>query len=484
MRTAAHTLALLALLALPAAASPADLTKAERDAVKVAEKELVGLAKYAARARDYDAGIQALELGLEAWPDSDKLSKALDTLRKKAEKGGDPKDSYAEKLAAKTTDALHEVALALADAAKSTESEAPERYDHYLRLIQTRFSDQDALDKLDLVYFAPYFQWVSRTEADLLEAGGERLDGKTLDAAAVEALNRKHASWKDPWIVSDDVHEVRTTVSLRRAKQILAYVAAYRAYFLGRFGGLWDLQAPTGKLPIVVTETQADLRDQMQTYTGGQGMSPGGGVQGAAFYMQTSGKLNPCFVTYEPMEATGRTFTIDKDDFTQLQIPLAHEVTHQIVFEYSKHDYDNRRQIQYHFWAVEAIANYMGYHAFDGIQWTLTHPRTIPMGSGMIEGPFAYCSNHANELPKIEDFMGLSHQEFMTVENYHVAATLAYFLLEGEGGKYRKQFVKLLEAVHKVRDKADLFETCFPGVDRAAMQREFTAFVKSLQLDG
>ena len=435
------------------------------------------------RRNDFQVGLDALKLGLEAWPDSSKLSKALETLEKKAERGGEPKDRYADKLAEKRSEALHEVALALADAALSAESEAPDRYEHYVGLIQTRLLDAEALDKLDLVYFAPYVRWISRTEADLLEAGGERHDGQDLDAAAVEALNRKHSSWRDPWVISDDVHEIRTTVPLRQAKRILAYVGAYREYFLGRFGGVWDLQAPSGKLPIVVTETQAELQEQMQTYTGGQQMA-GGQVQGAAFYMQTNGKLNPCFVTYEPMEATGRTFTISPDDFEQLQIPLAHEVTHQIVFEYSKHDYDNRRQIQHHFWAVEAIANYMGYHAFDGTQWTLTHPRTIPMGSGMIEGPFAYCSNHVNDLPQLDAFMGLTHQQFMSVENYHVAATLAYFLLEGEGGKYRGQFVKLLETVHKVRDRADLFETCFPGVDRGAMQREWIAFVKALQLDG
>jgi hypothetical protein len=472
-----------ALCFAPVEAASSDLTKAERSAQRTTEQELIKLAKYAAKGKYFDVARVQLELGLEAWPDSSKLEKALATLEKKAARGGTPKASLAAKLEDKRVEVHAEVAMALAEAALSTEADAPARYEHYLKLIQTHFATQDALDALDLVYYAPYFKWVSGTEAELLEAGGERLDGKSLDAAAVEALNRKHSSWSDPWVLSDDVHEVRTTVSLRQAKQILAYAGAYREYFLRRFGSLWDLQAPTGKLPIVVTETQADLQQQMTKYTGGQSMG-GGGVQGAAFYMQTNGKLNPCFVTYEPMEATGRTFTIDAEDFTQLQIPLAHEVTHQIVFEYSKHDYNATRQIQHHFWAVEAIANYMGYHAFDGIQWTLTHPRTIPMGSGMIEGPFAYCSNNAGSLPGLREFMGLTHQQFMTVENYHVAATLAYFLLEGEEGKYQQQFVKLLEAVHKVKDRQDLFETCFPGVDRGTMQQEWLRFVRGLQLDG
>ena len=71
----------------------------------------------------------------------------------------------------------------------------------------------------------------------------------------------------------------------------------------------------------------------------------------------------------------------------------------------------------------------------------------------------------------------------MSVNNYHQAATLASFLLEGEGGKYRKQFVKLLQAVHRVKDTSSTWEKAFPGVDRDQMQREWVRFVKAIELD-
>ena len=481
--SAALPLALCLLLGAPVLGAP----QAERAALRTVEKELLKLAKYAARGKDLESAAAELELGLAVDPESKKLKREVakvertqQKLNKRKKKAKGPKASFLTKLAAKRAEAHETVAMALAEAALAIESESHERYQRYVDLIQHRFKSEAALARLDLVYFAPYYAYVSKAEAKVLAEGGERYQGKLLSKAEVEALDRQHATWSSPWILSDAVHEIRTTVGLREAKRTLAYVAAYRKYFLERFSDVWEFQAPKGKLPVILTKTQADLEAQMKIATRGQAMGSQG-IQGAAFYLQSTQTLNPCFVTYEPKEATGRTFQIKR--FEELMIPLAHEVTHQIAFEYSKHAANVTRQITHQFWAVEAIANYMGYHSFDGTSWTLKRPNTIPMGSGMIEGPFAHCHHHADELPSLETFTGLSQREFMTVNNYHQAATLASFLLEGEGGKYRKQFVALLQEVHRVQDSAKTWDTAFPGVDRAQMQREWVRFLKAIKLD-
>ena len=69
------------------------------------------------------------------------------------------------------------------------------------------------------------------------------------------------------------------------------------------------------------------------------------------------------------------------------------------------------------------------------------------MGSGMIAVPFGHCVANVGSLPSLDRFMGQSREQFLTVNNYRYAATLAYFLLEGQGGKYRESFIKLLQAV-------------------------------------
>jgi hypothetical protein len=480
----------LALLVAGPLAYAGDQTAEEKAATKTIEKELGKLAKSAAKGKDYAAAVAELELGLVALPDSKKLSKELAKAKKKHEKNAakkkpaEPKPEFAAELGALRAAAHLAVSKALAEAAVSCETEHPKRYTRYRELMQVHFPSQEALDILDLAYFAPYFSWVSQSQLKALEAGKEEVDGKWLDADAVKALDARHSNWSDPWVIDDGVHEVRTTVSLRQAKQILAYVTSYRKYFLARFKG-WDLRPAKGKLPIIVTRTQAELKERMAEVAkklGGAAPDMGGqGIQGAAYYLQTNSSLNPCFVTYEPTDATGATFKVTK--FDQLQIPLVHEVTHQLAFEYVKYDYDMTRGIEHHFWAVEAIANYMGYHVYDGKAWTLTHPRTIPMGGGYLEGPFAHCKTNKNSLPALQIFMGLTRQQFLTVNNYHIAATLAYFLLEGEGGKYKDRFVDFLEVIHKVRDEPDSFTKAFPGVDFDALQAEFLRFVEQIQLD-
>lgn len=470
----------LPALAPAQAVDAGDLTAPEKAALRKVERELLELSKFAARGNDQVAAVAALRLALEVAPDADKPRQELEKLEKRPLRGT-PKSDFAAKLEEKRADARKQVGLALADAALAAEASSPARYERYLGLIQRRFAAPEALERLDLAYFAPYQRWLSRTDAGLLERGGEVHEGQRLEPEAVAALDRRHGSWSDPWVVSDDVHEVRTTMPLRAANQILAFVAAYRTYFLDRFGPLWDLRPPRGKLPLIVTRTQAELRDQLRATTSGMGAAAPGGVQGAAFYLQTNGALNPCFVTYEPVDVTGAMFRIER--FDQLVIPLIHEVTHQLAFEYSKHDADATRQVAHHFWAVEAIANFMGYHVLEDGAWRLTHPRTIPMGGGVIEGPFAWCKNNRGALPPLRAFMAQTHEQFMSVNNYHIAATLAYFLLEGEGGKYREGFVKLLERVHRIRDAAGLFEACFPGVSHDALQQEWLRFVGALRLD-
>ncbi len=471
------------LLVAPVLAAPT-LTKDEKAALKTCEKELLKLAKFAAKGKDFAAAKGELKRGLEISADSAKLKKELAKVTKKAAKSKkEPKASHTEKLAKKREEAHSAVAMALVKAALATEAEAPARYTRYLELIQTRYPSQDALAALNLVYFKPYSRWISGTESKILESGGDRFGDKLLNAETVAGLNGQHSDWDNPWILTDGVHELRTTVPLRQANQILYYVTAYRKYFLDRFSS-WDLRAPKGKLPIIVTKTQAELKSQMKVVTDKMGGGAGAGmngIQGAAYYLYTNSDLNPCFVTYEPTEAGGTTFTID--NFEQLQIPIAHEVTHQIVFEYSKYDCNRMRAIENHFWTVEAIANYMGYHVFDGTAWTLTHPRTIQMGSGLIEGPFAHCVQNVSSLPNLQVFMALSRQKFLTVNNYHYAATLAYFLLEGQGGKYRERFIKLLSVVHKTKDEANSFATAFPGVDLDALHAEWMTFVRKIKLD-
>lgn len=468
----------------------APLVAADDSAQKVAKKEaqvreqiaddLLALSRLAAKAKAFDHAREELERGLAVAPGSKKLK---DEQKKLEGKSADAPAGFAEAFAKERLKTDEKCAMRLADLAQLAEKEKQdEAFERAVSLIRDSFPVDKALAKTGVAWFEPYLKWVKRADADKLAAGGEEVDGKWLDKGAVAELDRKHASWQDPWVVADDVHEVRTAMSLRTARTILAQVGAFRAYFLGRFQGSWDLKTPEGKLPVIVTATQAELKERMKEECGKLGGAvPQQGPQGAAYYLLTNGALNPCFVTFEPTFVGGEVMKVELD---QVVLALRHEICHQIAFEYSKHDSDRSRMPQHQFWCVEGLANFLMYESLEKGRWVLKKPGTIRMGSGMVESPFRWCSNHADSLPPLETFMATPHDKFATVENYHIASVVAWFLLEGEGGKYRASLVKLFERVHKSKDDEKVLDACFEGIDRRAFDAQFKKFVARIKLDG
>ena len=120
----------------------------------------------------------------------------------------------------------------------------------------------------------------------------------------------------------------------------------------------------------------------------------------------------------------------------------------------------------------------------DGGRWRVTSPHRISSGpSGYFEGSFAYCTKNLRALPKLREFFAIPRKDFVNYVNYNMAATVAYFLLEGGDCKHRASFIELLEATHEVQNSPDIFERCFPKIDMETMQAEWEAFVSALVIE-
>ena len=338
---------------------------------------------------------------------------------------------------------------------------------------------ESAFEKLGLAWFATYSSWVAKGDVAKLEAGQEEIDGAWRDTEAVAALNRKHSTWEDPWVLDDGVHELRTTLPLRSARRLLHYITAYRAFFLSQFAGDWDLRPPAGKLPIVATAKQAELRDLVLKHTKGA-MDVTQSVHAAAYYLYTPEPLNPCFVTLEPTNLKGEPFTITVDDVIRT---LTHELTHQICFEYSKHDSDRTRSVEHQMWAVEGLAVFVPNYALERGAWRLTRVRSFKMGEKAGHAPFAWAKENAGKMPSIDLLVATRRAQFTTGENYMTSATLVYFLLEGGGGRHRRRLLSLLDTVHRIRDKESTFDEAFKEIDRKALQEEFRKFVEAIPIE-
>jgi hypothetical protein len=471
-----------ALIASPAAhagpdtpaAAAAAMRKLEDAGRAKAADEIARLARYCGLVNAYDDARRDYARALAFVAVDKTINADLAKIRGRTAK---PAKTVLAGIVERRTKALAKCAEYLAPAAAAYAK--ADRSDELATLLQLLRAQgvpiDDLVRKLDVVMYEPYLDWRSKAAVAKLDQGWEYVDGAWCDPEKVAAMDAAHATWATHWVFADEVHEIRTTMPRRTAKQVLAHVGAYRRFVLDYFTGEWDLQTPGVKLPVILTRTRAELEARVSEIPGAPPAPP----RAAAFYLSGPDKGNPFFVSFEANTDGGAAATLD---FRGLQATFEHELGHQIAYEYSKHaagDIDDGDFL----WVIEGVAEFLpNYDLVDGV-WTLKHPRSIPCGGGELESAFGWAHTHADELPPLASFLALKHDEFLTARNYHVAAALACYLLEGKDREYRPRFIQLAEAVHRTRATRVDFATCFQGIDLAALGEEFKEFCRGLVLD-
>jgi len=450
-----RALTALLFLAHVAAAGPLDARdKALREGIAA---ELVRLAATLERDGGFEEAAEELRLGLYLVPGSEPARRAMAALAGKRGRGA------GEELRRKAHEAIAERLEGFAEeAAAEQDLERAWRAWTDARILAPSGSSRP--------WFAAYGLVVREEDRERLEAGEEFVDGRWLAREEVARQNERHAAWTDPWVLVCDGYEVRTTMPLRTARQVAWHAAAFRRHLLAQIAGEWDLRAPAGRLPIYVAGTQRDFQ-ALAEEQGGPGAT--GDPQGAAFYLWSSRPLNPCLVTFEPIDVgTGLPLSVG---FDQLVFTLRHELAHQLLFEYSRHGAPRPRPVDRHFWLVEGLAEFFTNFTLSADGWRLAYPRRVAAGSGYFEGNLAYCQEPLASLPALEAFFATPKSDFKTMEHYHQGAAVCAFLWQSP--RWRGPFLKLAEAIHQSRPPPSWLEA-------ARMQAEWEAFVAELPIEG
>jgi hypothetical protein len=464
------------------AAATADVQKKETFTENQVAAELAKLATWCVAQNGPDDARRVLELGLQIYPENKALKKQKDEVKDAKQA---PSKKYRDELKKKEHDAYEKCAKMIADLVVFAGDKGI--WDHFeerVEAIAMKLGCEDALvppkKGAIAVWFEPYRKWFNGADAKKLEAGGERIDGKWLSANEVAKLDEQHSKWSDPWVISDEVHEIKTTMHYRIAQQLLVHVGAYREMFIRYVSDGWELRKPEGKLPIVVTETQDDFKAQM--IENGH-MKKGDRVTMAAVYMHRLAPLNPVYVTFEPANDDGSTHKVDIEYVSEI---LQHEVTHQIATEYSYWNADHSTYGEdCHYWCVEGIATFMEVWRLGRSGWKLTHPNpknAMTPGTGH-QCAFANMKDQPDLPGTLTGHFNLKHDNFVRPDYYDIASTISYFLLEGEGRKYRKGYLKLLALRHEGKISTSSLEECFPGVDWKEAHEEYKKFVAGIKLD-
>lgn len=458
----------------PPSAAVAAIQKDEADARAKAAAEMVVLAHFCSSNAGYDDAREVYEKAIALNPNDAGLKAEVEKLKNR--KGAPWKDAAAKiadkraKCLAKCTELLGPVILAYAQA---------DRGDDLSRLVSLLREVGAPVTGLDIAWFEPYLDWHSKKDAENLQAGWELVDGAWLAPDKVAELDHAHFDWLSPWVVSDDAFEVRTTQPLRIARQVLVRAESVRSALLRYFSGEWDLKPPAAKLRIFVMGTRADFDARMHVECPDAVTAP---RDSPAYYADAPAAGNACFVAFEVLDLKDH---IVKLDFNGLRWSMEHEIAHQVAFEYSKHVTGRGRLVHAALWAIEGFAEFVPYLRIENGAVVVTHPSYVPSGGREIDSAFSWCRQNVDKIPPIDEFIGMPRQKFVkgAAENWRIAATLGWYLLEGNGRSRRAGFVKYLETIHQDRDESDSLAACIKGLNLATIDAEFRAFCRSLRVD-
>jgi hypothetical protein len=379
-------------------------------------------------------------------------------------------DAIKEKCKAAIEPVHARCAAALVDVLKTWD--AADRPDEFARLATVARAELSAdLAGFDVDWSEDFGMWFRKKDLARLAAGAEFVDGAWVEAADVAKLDAAHADWKKPWVLSDGVHEVRTTMSRRTAKRVLEHVSQFRRVVLDEFAGEWDLRPPKSALPVIVTATQAEFQARLREWPAMNDLP-----NAAAIYVRGNVPLCPCIATFEPKDTDGSTKQAGWPTFSFV---LRHEIAHQILYEYSKYGGFGVENVG---WCSEGIANYLA--CFESVKgrWRLRRKAETPFAKGYLPGAFTWVQANLAHVDPLSKLLPDARMP-TTGEAYLVDATLAYFLLEGDGRRHRRQTIQLAELVHQGRCDAGSFAKIFGKVDFAKLQSSWEAFVRAIEIE-
>ncbi len=200
------------------------------------------------------------------------------------------------------------------------------------------------------------------------------------------------------------------------------------------------------------------------------------GSKASALYVQKTGGLCPVFLTFEPKSVTKGTDI----GWPSLLRDVRHEVAHQLPYESCMAQGAGvGGNID---WVSEGIATFLGSHQPREGQWRLKRLAQEPYADGFEPGPFAWTKGNLATVRPLEEYVSAFKSNLTDVHDYFVATTLTYFLLHGEGRRYRAPMIDLLIDVHMARGGKDSFAKRFGKVDFALLQKQWEDFVRGISL--
>ena len=447
-----------------------DVSKDEKNAFVTIAGKFAGLAKYCTGQNAFSDAKAQIDLGLELAPDSEVLKKLKADLK---DTGKPPSIEWKKKGADRIASSHKEIADELAKLIKlCTKKGVLDHFEDRVEFLTSALGADGAI--AGAVWFEPYRKWVTEQDKTKLDAGCENIDGKWLKPEQVADLDKKHSTFDSPWVFSDDIHEIKTNISYREAIQVYNHVHAYTQFFLRKFGDEWELKSNDQKLPIIVTAKQDDFKNEIKK----RGLNPDDQrLNMEAVYYH--GDPGPVFATKEPRSEGGAVFDAPLPEVMNV---LQHEITHELCFEFSRFAHGSGGA-HANKWAVEGFATYMQSWVRDKKGWHFVcpNPKNHEKGDGL-DYWLAECKDDPTYPQQLEGFFAFSNDNFKA-KDYNFGAGICYFLLDGQGGKYRKPMIQCLSLIHQNKATKQSMKECLKDYKLDDVDREYRSFISGIKLE-
>jgi hypothetical protein len=286
----------------------------------------------------------------------------------------------------------------------------------------------------------PERAWV-RTDLTSKYTGDRHFDLQRETWDTLSALNDRHASPDDPWVVETEHFEVHSTAPLQRVATVCElleefYLALFRLYepfftaggAKGVFGSAEVLQ---GRLRVWVYKDEDQYRAHSQCPSGSAGF-------------------------YSPDRGTSFFYDDGSDDWHVLR----HETTHHVLAEASANERGDR-----HVWLSEGAAVFVEYAlrrpdgvlTAGGIQdnaWVRAFAQGLPKGSELT-------------VPQVVALQSSDQWDAADTGGYRAVGGVLHFLCHMDEGRYRADVVDMIRDAYNGRSVA--LET-YVGLDAEAVE--------------
>lgn len=351
----------------------------------------------------------------------------------------------------------------------------------------TFFYDEAALEDEGWVYEEYFGRIMPREDAERMETE-VRHNGEWLDAEAIEAHDKAHATFDDPTTLSDGTMVLYSELPLRESLRMMNYASRFRVFLLSRLGGELKLRHPNGLMPIYAAKDRDSYhrRGKEITANWGEPWAPGAAT---GWHLDHPGETL-CPIVFSPYVSLGDGTAYRGDD-SGVNFVIRHELTHMLVSEGLKHNEIERFQGMppvSNMWVQEGLATWAEYFYWDDDERAFRYAvrRLIPSNRELgkfTKTRFARIVEMRDRTQNIEDFAMLTKQEFdqSMLDSYAQSCAQAVFLME-HSAETREKFFELAIQVHIKDATTESFAEIFEGVDMAELNKEFRAWIDAIEL--